>query len=51
MAFPDFFAEVPTLTLHDGLAQLLGGNIGVDSQVGKGSTFTLRLPLSSENCN
>ena len=26
MAFPDFFAEVPTLTLHDGLAQLLGAS-------------------------
>lgn len=24
MAFPDFFAEVPPLRLHDGLAQLLG---------------------------
>ncbi|WHZ20435.1 MAG: hypothetical protein OJF55_002584 [Rhodanobacteraceae bacterium] len=26
MAFPDFFAEVPALTLHDGLAQLLGAS-------------------------
>lgn len=26
MSFPDFFAEVPALTLHDGLAQLLGSS-------------------------
>ena len=26
MSFPDFFAEVPALTLHDGLAQLLGAS-------------------------
>lgn len=26
MAFPDFFAEVPALRLHDGLAQLLGAS-------------------------
>ena len=26
MAFPDFFAEVPALKLHDGLAQLLGAS-------------------------
>ncbi|MDE2496318.1 MAG: hypothetical protein KGK35_00685 [Xanthomonadaceae bacterium] len=26
MAFPDFFAEAPTLRLHDGLAQLLGAS-------------------------
>ena len=26
MAFPDFFAEVPMLRLHDGLAQLLGAS-------------------------
>ena len=26
MAFPDFFAEVPVLTLRDGLAQLLGAS-------------------------
>jgi formylmethanofuran dehydrogenase subunit E len=26
MAFPDFFAEVPVLRLHDGLAQLLGAS-------------------------
>ncbi|MGH8114833.1 MAG: FmdE family protein [Rhodanobacteraceae bacterium] len=26
MAFPDFFAEVPPLRLHDGLAQLLGAS-------------------------
>jgi formylmethanofuran dehydrogenase subunit E len=26
MAFPDFFAEVPALRLHDGLSQLLGAS-------------------------
>jgi hypothetical protein len=26
MAFPDFFAEVPAIRLHDGLAQLLGAS-------------------------
>ncbi|MBN8737224.1 MAG: hypothetical protein J0H27_13280 [Xanthomonadales bacterium] len=26
MSFPDFFAEVPALKLHDGLAQLLGAS-------------------------
>jgi len=26
MAFPDFFAEVPALRVHDGLAQLLGAS-------------------------
>ncbi|MGH8112819.1 MAG: hypothetical protein ACREPF_10735 [Rhodanobacteraceae bacterium] len=26
MSFPDFFAEVPALRLHDGLAQLLGAS-------------------------
>ena len=26
MAFPDFFADVPVLRLHDGLAQLLGAS-------------------------
>jgi hypothetical protein len=26
MAFPDFFAEVPALRMHDGLAQLLGAS-------------------------
>jgi formylmethanofuran dehydrogenase subunit E len=26
MAFPDFFAEVPALRLHDGLAELLGSS-------------------------
>jgi hypothetical protein len=26
MAFPDFFAEVPALRLHDGLAELLGAS-------------------------
>lgn len=33
------------LAISRRLAQLLGGNLGVDSQVGKGSTFTLWLPV------
>ncbi len=32
------------LALSLGLAQLLGGEIAVDSREGDGSTFTLRLP-------
>jgi signal transduction histidine kinase len=33
------------LTVVQRIAKSLGGNISVDSEVGKGSTFTLRLPL------
>jgi signal transduction histidine kinase len=33
------------LAISRRLAQLLGGDIGVDSQVGKGSTFTVWLPV------
>ncbi|HXT18088.1 MAG TPA: HAMP domain-containing sensor histidine kinase [Gemmatimonadaceae bacterium] len=33
------------LSISRRLAQLLGGDIGVDSQLGKGSTFTLWLPV------
>ena len=33
------------LAISRRLAQLLGGDIGVESQVGKGSTFTLWLPV------
>jgi signal transduction histidine kinase len=33
------------LAISRRLAQLLGGDIGVESQIGKGSTFTLWLPI------
>ena len=36
------------LALSKQMAQRLGGDIGVTSAVGQGSTFTLRLPLASE---
>ena len=33
------------LAITKGFAELLGGMIGVQSEVGKGSTFTVRVPL------
>lgn len=36
------------LTLTKRLAELMGGSILVESRIGKGSTFTLRLPLSAD---
>jgi two-component system sensor histidine kinase/response regulator len=34
------------LALCRSIAQLMGGQIGVESEHGKGTTFTLRWPLS-----
>jgi signal transduction histidine kinase len=37
------------LAISKRLAQLLGGDIRVDSELGKGSTFTLWLPVHSDD--
>ena len=37
------------LTLTKKFVELHGGNIRVESAVGKGSTFTFTLPLNQEN--
>ena len=36
------------LPITKGFAELLGGSIGVESEVGKGSTFTVRVPVVYE---
>lgn len=39
------------LTISKGLMKLLGGSIEVESEIGKGSTFWLKLPLPNTNNN
>ena len=34
------------LSITKKFAELLGGSIGVESEIGKGSTFTVRVPVS-----
>jgi PAS domain S-box-containing protein len=38
------------LALSRGLAELMGGALGVESCEGEGSTFWIRLPLSAQDC-
>ena len=37
------------LSITKKFAELLGGSIGVESEVGKGSTFTVSIPASYED--
>ncbi|MBI5592769.1 MAG: hypothetical protein HY881_20065 [Deltaproteobacteria bacterium] len=37
------------LSISHGIIQKHGGTIDVESEVGKGTVFTIRLPLDAEN--
>lgn len=37
------------LSITKKFAELLGGSIGVESEIGKGSTFTVRVPTSYQS--
>ena len=37
------------LSITKQFAELLGGSIGVQSEVGKGSTFTVRVPVEVQD--
>jgi signal transduction histidine kinase len=39
------------LSITKKFAELLGGSIGVDSEIGKGSTFTVRVPVTYHDDN
>lgn len=38
------------LTITEKFCQMMGGEIAVDSELGKGSTFTIRLPATVSSC-
>jgi signal transduction histidine kinase len=39
------------LSICEKLMEMMGGSIGVESQWGKGSTFTVRFPVNQEDCH